>query len=187
VPPPSDSPLPDSPLPESPLPDSPLPDGPLPDTPRPEDQPPPLPGDPAPGAPQPQTSEEGIDLPRLFVLRTLPSGMEETSTTVRQTTRDDEVVLEQVTLLDATSQTGGVGEVTVRATRAEDAAARLDALVEAGDEELSVRGLPAHLVADAHLVWLVPGEVETLLEIIAPDGVRTDQLLTIGNGLEVVR
>jgi hypothetical protein len=140
---------------------------------------------PAPGgAPQPAGTEP-FDVPRLFVLRTLPSGMEETSTTVRQTTRDDEVVQEQETLLDAPS-----GEVSVRATRSADAEDRFDELVGAGGEEVPVRGVRGHLLGDGRLVWFLPGtgdDGDTLLVVEAPDGVGTDELLTIGNGLELVR
>ncbi len=149
----------------------------------------PAPGQPAPGQPAPGTapsppaaSEAGVDLPRLFVLRTLPSGMAEESTTVRQTTRDDDVVLEQTTLLDSDD-----GEVTVRATRVDDAQARLDAMVTDDAEELSVQGLPAFLLEPGRLVWLLPSDPETLMEIVAPDATRTDQLLTLGNGLELQR
>lgn len=136
--------------------------------------------DPAdPGAPD----EGDVDLPRLFRLRTLPSGMSEDATTVRQTTRDDEVVTEQITMLTAES-----GEIGVRASRSDDVAGQLDELV-AGDgvEEVSVRGLPAYLVDDHRLVWLLPGDTETLIEIDAPPDVGTDALLTIAQGLELLR
>ncbi len=137
-------------------------------------------GQPAPG--DPPASEDAVDMPRLFTLRTLPSGTSEESTTIRQTTRDDEVVLEQTTMLDSPD-----GEVTVRATRVDDADARLQRMIEDATEELSVQGLSAYLVEDGRLVWLLPSEPGTLIEVIAPDTTRIDQLLTIGNGLELLR
>lgn len=148
----------------------------------------------SPGQGQEPTAQSDEDdvLPRLFVLRTLPSGMQESSTTVRHTTRDDEVVLEQTTLLELLDPPGDEDEVTVRATRDADAADRLAGMVTDDAEELSVRGLPAHLVDEGRLVWLVPGDdvtggLDTLIEIVAPPEVRTDELLTIGNGLELIR
>lgn len=142
----------------------------------------PLPPLPDPG--DPDAAEEGdLDLPRLFRLRTLPSGMSEDATTVRQTTREDEVVTEQITML-----TAGSGEIGVRASRSADVAAQLDELVDGeGVEEVAVRGLPAYLVDDHRLVWLLPGSTETLIEIDAPPDVGTDALLTIAQGLELVR
>jgi hypothetical protein len=54
-------------------------------------------------------------------------------------------------------------------------------------EEVSVGGLPGYLIDDHQLVWLVSGAEETLLEIDAPPGVDIAALLTIAQGLELVR
>lgn len=159
-------------------------------------------GDPTPSAPaQPDpppeegasstTEEEGdasLDLPRLFVLRTLPLGLSETSTTTRQTTSDAEVVSEEQTTLLATAEGE---EATVHAVRADDAAARLESLVPEGAQDISVLGLPGYLLADSgrerRLVYLMPGATETLIQITVPDALETDALLTIAQGLELVR
>lgn len=185
--------------------DVPPPDVPPQDLPSPDS---PLPADPVPPSSAPEDGE--IDLPRLFSLRTLPFGMAEESTTVRQTTRNDLVVTEQTTLLDIDGEDPGSSQptpsespsadpslgtdgpdedapqVTVRATRSEDAADRLDATTE-GAEELTVRGLPAFLLTDGSLSFLVEGPIDTLIHIEGPDSVGTDALLTLANGLELLR
>ncbi len=141
---------------------------------------PPLP----PSQPDADADAGDVDLPRLFALRTLPAGMGEESTTVRQTTRDDEVVTEQTTILSVDDG----GEVTVRATRAEDAQARLDGLLEGETtEDVTIAGEPAHLFEDGRLVWLVPGDPDTLIEVTGPEDVRTSDLVTIAQGLELLR
>lgn len=163
-------------------------------TPAPDAQPVPPPANGTPGDPfpssEPPTDPGPLDLPRLFSLRTLPVGMSEESTTVRQTTRGDEVVTEQMTLLSLDDESEAQAQVSVRATRAEDAATRLETVVEeAGDqaEDVTVRGLPAFLLDEGRLVFLLPGPIETLIEIEAPDSVGTDALLTLANGLELLR
>lgn len=139
-----------------------------------------------PGATDAPTPEEGeeVELPRLFRLRTLPSGTEEDATTVRQTTtQDDEVVTEQVTTLVAEG-----GEVIVRATRGPDVAATLaEVQASEGAEEVSVLGLPGYLVDGVRLAYLLPGQVETLVEVEGPEGLGTEALLTIAQGLELLR
>lgn len=164
-------------------------EGPQPEAPAPPN------GQPAPDAPggqplplpelPPSPSAEGDEVPRLFRLRTLPAGTEEDATTIQVEERDDLVVTEQVTTLLAEE-----GEIAVRATRAEDAEARRDALVDADAREVSVRGQPAHLVDDHRLVWLLPGvggADPTLVEIDAPPTIGTDALLTVAQGLELLR
>ncbi|CAN5150813.1 hypothetical protein BH23ACT9_BH23ACT9_31930 [soil metagenome] len=136
-----------------------------------------------PQPPAPDQGEEGsIDLPRLFRLRTLPFGTSEDATTVRQTTRGQETETEQITMLE-----GPEGEIGVRATRAEDAVERFEALITEDARELSVRGEPAYLIDGARLVWLLRGDTPTLLEVDAPPGVEADAMLTIAQGLELVR
>ncbi|HUG87069.1 MAG TPA: hypothetical protein VMM13_21045 [Euzebya sp.] len=175
---------PDDQAPGDPVPDGRPPEGPAPDA---------VPGDPAPAPdggpdtlqpqPMPGAGEEGsIELPRLFRLRTLPSGAAEDATTVRQTTRGDDVLTEQITVLTAEE-----GEIEVSASRDGDAGQRLEDVITDDAEELNVRGLPAYLVDGRRLVWLMPGEEETLIEIEAPPAVGTEDLLTIANGLELLR
>lgn len=130
--------------------------------------------------------EEGSELPRLFRLRTLPAGTEEIETTVQQTARGDERLTEQMTTL-----AGEEGDVLVRATRAADAADRLHAQVDAESEEVSVRGTSGYLIDGQRLVFLLApprtGVEETLIEIDATPATGTEALVTIANGMELLR
>lgn len=132
--------------------------------------------------PAPQDPEDGdIDLPLLFDLTQLPSGTAEDDTTVTQTSTGNEATrIEQVTHLDHP-----LGDITVLAVRAEDAARRLDVVLTDEATEVSVRGQTAYLLEGQRIVWLVDGDPDTYLDIDGPADVGTDELLTIANGLEL--
>lgn len=157
--------------------------------PSPPGQPDPNPAPPDPGAVEPP-AEDGadLDLPRLFTLRTLPTGVTEESTTMRQTTRTQQIVAEEQTTL---LQTETTDEVTVQATRAPDAADRLDTFLTDGAEEVNIRGLQGFLLPssgqDQRLVYLAPGPVDTLIQITVPQPLGTEEVLTIAQGLELLR
>ncbi len=152
----------------------------------------PAPGQQAPGQPAPPQQgpdpEDGqVDLARLFDLSQLPGGTAEEDTTVTQTSRDDEATqVEQLTGLSHPE-----GPIEVSALRVDDAPARLDALLDGAEaREVTVPGATdgtGYVLEGQRLVWLVEGDPGTLLSVDGPATIGTDDLLTIANGLELLR
>ncbi len=170
---------------------SPTPQGPEPDpsaAPSPPEQ---FGDEPPPPEPDPSNSiddQEDVDLPRLFTLRTLPTGVAEEFTTMRQTSRSEEIVAEeQTTLLQADAG----DDVTVHATRSADAADLLDTFLTPAAEEISLGDLTGYVLPESdqerRLVYLIPGPTDTLIQVTAPQGLDIDQVLIIAQGLVLLR